>query len=91
LDCPDISDYVLHPHVFERLSERKLTERDVAVVLASPEQRIRQNGRCIYQSRVSVGEKSYLLRVAVDVNERPPLVLTVYLTSQVRRYWRNDS
>ncbi len=89
MPCPDIKDYILHPHALTRLAERQLTQADIAAVLAAPEQREEgQKGRCIYQARVRVKGKHYLLRVAVDVQEDPPLVLTAYLTSQIQKYWR---
>jgi len=32
--------------------------------------------------------KTYLLRVFVDVDREPPAVVTIYLTSKIKKYWR---
>jgi len=33
----------------------------------------------------------YLVRVVVDVDRRPPEVVTVYRTTKLRKYWRSES
>jgi hypothetical protein len=35
------------------------------------------------------GGKPWLVRVGVDVDRNPPEIVTVYRTSNVRRYWRD--
>jgi len=70
---------------------RQISESDVARVLATPEQveKVRE-GREVYQSRMELGEppKTYLLRVFVDIDRKPPEVVTVYRTSKIAKYWR---
>ena len=41
-------------------------------------------------ARVVVGDKTYLLRVFVDVDRHPAEVVTVYLTSRIAKYWRAE-
>jgi hypothetical protein len=63
----------------------------VETVMDNPEQRIIDEshpGRWIYQSRLpSENGKIYLLRVVVDEEEEPPLVITVYRNSKIEKYW----
>jgi hypothetical protein len=40
-----------------------------------------------YQSRVTLAEKPYLLRVMVDETKQPAVVVTVYRTSKIDKYW----
>jgi hypothetical protein len=73
------------------MQRRNVTVAEVARVLLAPEQREEvHSGRCVYQSQFDLGEppKTYLLRVFVDTDRRPPEVVTVYRTSKVQKYWR---
>ncbi|MGB9889856.1 MAG: hypothetical protein ACPLTQ_09335 [Anaerolineae bacterium] len=47
----------------------------------------------VYQSRLQSGEplRTYLLRVFVDLERFPPEVVTVYRTSKVAKYWREEA
>ena len=49
-------------------------------------------GRVVLHSRVEMGSpaKMYLVRVFVDVDRNPPEVVTVYRTSRISKYWRQD-
>ena len=76
------------------MGRRQISEADVKQVLLAPEQtELVRAGRKVYQSRIEVGELSttYLLRVFVDIDRRPPEVVTVYRTSKVEKYWRTHS
>jgi hypothetical protein len=33
----------------------------------------------------------YLVRVVVDVDREPPRVVTVYRTTKLEKYWRNEA
>jgi hypothetical protein len=60
-------------------------------VLGAPEQREKvRSGRDVLQSRVEVGRKPHLVRVFVDVDKKPAEVVTVYRTSKLTKYWRDD-
>lgn len=57
-------------------------------VLASPEQKVPDHATVVcYQSRVTINNKSYLLRVMVEEAKQPPVVVTVYRTSKISKYW----
>ena len=44
-----------------------------------------------YQSRIEFGEgKVYLVRAIVDDTVDPPMVITVYRTSKIGKYWRKE-
>ena len=60
-------------------------------VLVAPEQRHRvRPGREVLQSRVTFGDKTYLVRVFVDVDRKPAEVVTAYRTSKIAKYWRAE-
>ena len=41
-----------------------------------------------YQSRMTINAKPYLVRVMVEEGKQPPVVVTVYRTSKIGKYWK---
>jgi hypothetical protein len=72
----------------EEVEERQIPRMLVERVLESPEQKtaMLENVNC-YQSRVEISGKQYVLRVLVNA-DHPPVVITDYRTSKIRKYWR---
>jgi len=92
-DPEPLTRYRLTDHAKAQMTSRQIREEDVANMLAAPEQvDVVRPARYVYQSRVLLGEppKTYLLWVFVDVERKPPAVVTVYRTSKVMKYWRTD-
>lgn len=44
-------------------------------------------GRKVAHRKYLIGEKEYLLRVVYEEKEEMSEIVTVYLTSQITRYW----
>lgn len=85
-----MSTYHITEHVRQEMARRIISEDIVNAVMTSPEQILdTHSGRKIYQSKVSFGDKLYLIRVVVEERD-PTAVITVYRTSKVDKYWRND-
>jgi hypothetical protein len=72
------------------MARRGIDEDLLRRVLSRPGQRwtIRR-GRDLLQSRIAFEGKEYLVRVFVDVDRRPPEIVTVYRTSNIVKYWRS--
>ena len=90
-DIEPIHEFVFTDHALIEMARRQISEEDVKRVLAKPEQtEMVREGRAVYQSRLEMGKppKTYLIRVFVDINPRPPYVVTVYRTSKIEKYWR---
>ena len=79
-------------HAERELSRRQIPRDLLESVLENPHQRIPQpGGKEIRQSRVELADgKIYLLRVVVLVEKDPPVVVTVYRTSKIGKYWRSE-
>ena len=91
MPCQVPQNYVLTDHARLEMQRRGITETDVAAVLTVPEQSEEVRlGRCVYQSRMTFDDPSrvYLLRVFVDLDRKPPEIVTVYRTGKVQKYWR---
>jgi hypothetical protein len=93
MNAEPILDAVIAPHADAMMSRRGLTEEIVRRVLSEPEQRDEvRRGRHVVQARVEMGElnKTYLVRVFVDIDRTPPEVVTAYRTSKIDKYWRDS-
>lgn len=76
-------------HVLEELEERKIPRTLLDGVLQAPEQKVPEvEDITCFQSQVDINGKSYLLRVMVNERFNPPVVVTVYLTKRINKYWR---
>lgn len=86
-------DYVFRDHARYEMARRHISEWLVRRVLDDPDQVLEiRPGRMVYQSIVEAARpnRRYLLRVFVDVDQRPSEVVTAYSTSRIERYWRSD-
>ena len=72
------------------MEARGIASAMVEAVLAHPDQIVPEYGsKHAYQSILIYGEgRRLLLRVIVDDRMDPAVVATVYLTDQIRKYWR---
>jgi hypothetical protein len=76
-------------HVLEELGKRKIPQKLVEQALYAPEQKVPEvDDIMCYQSRVEISGKTYLLRVMVNEMLNPAVVVTMYRTSKVAKYWR---
>jgi SH3-like domain-containing protein len=84
-------DFRLSRHAEWEMARRGIPLELVQVVMDGPEQRVVDEsgtGRWIHQSRLRFEDgKIYLLRAVVDDQEHPPVVVTVYRTSKIEKYW----
>jgi hypothetical protein len=76
-------------HALEELERRQIPRATIERVLESPQQKlpVLKNIIC-YQSKVNFGGKQYLLRVMVNEAAEQSVVVTVYRTSKIRKYWK---
>lgn len=83
-----IMEFRYSKHVLEKLDRRNLLESLLEDVLQAPEQKIplSDNITC-YQSRV-IDKYPYLLRIMVNTAVKPPVVITIYRSKNINKYWR---
>jgi hypothetical protein len=76
------------------LAQKKITQRGIPVTwveetLNHPEQVVEgYRGRLIAHRRMTMEGKERLLRVVYEETETTRVVVTAYLTSDIRRYWK---
>lgn len=87
-----IKDYIISPHALFEMQRREIDESILKRVMNYPDQRFTERkGRDVVQSKIEFDGKIYLVRVFVDVDRKPAEVVTVYRTSNIKKYWRTKS
>lgn len=77
-------------HASEQIRRRGIPPGLLDSVLEQPQQIVPQpDGNHVYQSQLDFGGgQMYLLRAVVNDSVEPPVVVTVYRTSNINKYWR---
>jgi hypothetical protein len=77
-------------HAEEELALRSIPRDLLGQVLDNPQPvHATQAGRKVYQSKLDFGGgRMFLLRAIVDYRVDPAVVITVYRTSKIDKYWR---
>lgn len=86
-------DYIVTPHAKTEMRRRGIDEEHLRLALAAPEQMLDvRPGRVVYHKLFAMGSpmKTYLVRVFMDVDRQPAEIVTVYRTSKVSKYWREN-
>lgn len=74
-------------HALEQMNVRSISIEQVNTVLQNPDKiDIESEGQYIFQKTIHLEERSYLIRVFVNVDKAPPLIKTVYKTSKIGKY-----
>ncbi|MBF0564909.1 MAG: DUF4258 domain-containing protein [Nitrospirae bacterium] len=83
-------NYKISLHAEHEMKRRQISRHFVDIVLDAPQQIVDEyGGKKAYQSQIDFGKgKIYLLRVIVNESVNPKLVVTVYKTSKICKYWR---
>jgi len=78
-------------HAREQMERREIPAAVVDAVLGKPEQvTVEDQGRRAHQSRFDLGGRIFLVRAIVDASVDPAVVVTVYRTSRIGKYWRAE-
>ena len=82
--------YTLSAHAAQELPRRRIPRALLDSVLDHPQQIVAgYGGKRAYQSQLDFGAgKLFLLRAIVDERKTPPVVVTVYRTSKIDKYWK---
>lgn len=88
-----MEEIILSNHAKEQIEARGILEADVWEVVHSPQQIIKSELDKIILQSVLADEngKEYLIRVFVNEVKKPKLIITVYRTSKIDKYWQNES
>ena len=80
------------PLAKRKMARRGIPESWVGEALRSPEQVVEGHGsRWVAQQRRRVRRRERLLRVVFEETEDKYVVITAYLTTDIKRYWRDKT
>jgi hypothetical protein len=83
--------YRLSDHARSEADRRGIPLDVVQTIMTAPEQIVAAHSdRQVYQSKVEIDGKLYLVRAIVE-NTDPATVVTVYRTSKIDKYWSGDA
>ena len=88
-----MTEIKISTHAREQMDERGISEDMVFDILERPQQTIPEDEeKVIYQSIkfFEEDERDYLVRVFVNIIKFPTLAITVYRTSKIEKYWRDE-
>ncbi|MDZ4768195.1 MAG: hypothetical protein SGJ24_03635 [Chloroflexota bacterium] len=79
--------YLISDHAREEAERREIPLEIVDQVMVSPGQIVHgHSGRMIYQSQIEISGTLYLVR-AIVTDADPRMVVMVYRTSKIEKYW----
>lgn len=82
--------YYLSDHARQNAKQRGISLDDIDQLIRFPHQIVEAEGlRRVYQSLFTINTKTYLLRAIVE-ESKPKIVVTVYRTTQINKYWRKQ-
>ena len=84
--------YRLSRHTMEEMERRGISRELLDSVLLSPGQTVLgKDGTTIFQSLAQFSDsRSFLIRAVVNSDVDPAVVVTVYRTSKIDKYWRQS-
>ncbi|NDC41316.1 MAG: DUF4258 domain-containing protein [Chitinophagia bacterium] len=83
-------EFAFSHHALEQMTARGITAATVKELLDDAAQIVEQNEITIYQALLNEYGKTYLIRIFVNTEKQPPLVITVYKTSKIGKYYEGE-
>ena len=75
-------------HALEECERRNIWVQLIKDIVDAPQQIVPNvEGRRVYQSKIVFDDKIYLVRVIVEVTEQEFVIITLYRTSKIKKYW----
>ena len=85
-----MANYNFSKHALEKIKDRGIPMPVVLAVINNTENLIIEEEMVVHQAIVNFeGEGKYLVRVFVNTIKQPPLVITVYRTSKLEKYYES--
>ncbi len=88
-----MANFRISKHAREQMEERGISEDMVNEIMENPDQTIAEDeDKLIYQSirEFNSEQKSYLVRIFINILKIPWLIITVYKTSKIKKYWKDE-
>jgi hypothetical protein len=83
-------DVLISKHAHEQMLRRGINRETVLKVVSFPDQTMadkEEPSKIIYQSIINENDKMFLLRVFVNIDKQPNIIVTVYKTTKISKYY----
>jgi hypothetical protein len=85
-------EFIISKHAKEQIEAREIPISCLLAVSKKPDQTYKSLlMEQFVNQRLHFGEKTYLLRVFIDFQKNPPVIISVYRTSNIKKYWRKKN
>jgi hypothetical protein len=82
-------DLVFSKHAQEQMQRRNINYEHVLSTVLQPEQVVEDTGIVICQSIIKENEQMFLLRVFVNKDKYPNVIVTLYKTTKILKYYES--
>ena len=85
-------DFIFSRHAHEQMARRGISHETVTNVVSCPDQTIADietPTKIIYQSLIKEDNRMFLLRVFVETDKQPNVIITVYKTTKISKYYES--
>jgi hypothetical protein len=83
--------FIFSNHALEQMQRRGIKQEDVEVAVLQPDQKLIDADSpdiTIYQSLLNESGRIFLLRVFVNTTKDPNVIVTLYRTSKIQKYYQ---
>ena len=81
--------YVFSMHALEQMKTRAISKEIVEKILAKPDQISTHEDLAVFQGLEKGDKTLFLIRVFVNMRKTPNVVVTVYRTSKIDKYYES--
>ena len=81
-------DFKFSKHALEQMELRGIFKETVRKVLLTPDHIKTEDGKKVYQSILEDGRS--LIRIFVNYKKDPKVIITVYKTSKIKKYYEGQ-
>ncbi|MBA3648287.1 MAG: DUF4258 domain-containing protein [Chitinophagales bacterium] len=83
-------EFIFSTHAREQMHERKIIQQIIIQIINQPDEIVTQSDLQVFQGLIKENGKSYLIRIFVNVALHPNLIITVYKTSKISKYYEGE-
>jgi hypothetical protein len=80
-------DFVYSNHAIEQMYARNINQATVETIIENPLQIILEVDKKIFHGIIEEDNTKYLIRIFVNRLKQPNLIITVYKTSKIDKYY----
>jgi hypothetical protein len=85
-------DYTFSKHAEEQMQRRNINRKDIDTAMLYPDQMLADSentGITIYHFLLKENEQMFLLRVFVNTIRNPNVIVTLYKTTKIQKYYES--